>query len=438
MSTVTFTQVLDSPIDHVWEVHQRPGIVTRLMPGFSRFRTVQQASDLRDGTTLFSLPAGLQWNSTHDSSAFRGAEPEEGNHPVARYFTDVCVSPVLGRLTGWRHEHRFTPLPDGRTLLTDKVTVNLPRPLAKRALRRVFAFRHNRLQEDLARMEEWSSEPQTIAVTGSSGLVGTQLCALLELAGHHVIRMKRDELERDLRGVDAVVHLGGHPIAGRFTDEHLEKVRSSRITPTRILANNAARCGVKTFVCASAVGFYGYARGCVADETAPQGDGELASIVADWEAASQHPDMRVVNVRSGLVLAGGSPMLDLLTASVRVGGGALGGGDQHFAWVGLDDVVDVYFRSIFDANLSGPINAVGPESHTQAEFSRELARVAHGVALVPVPRQAPALLLGKRGAKELALADQNVEPAVLQRIGHRFRHPTLRAALEHEFGISPE
>lgn len=439
MSTVTFSHELPFELDHVWAVHSRPGIVHRLMPGFTRFRTVKQADSLRDGVTVFALPAGLRWTSEHQPDAYVNTE-------TRRSFTDVCVTPGLRQLTSWRHEHTLTSTAAGEaTRLTDTVTTNLPVPLAKRALGRVFAFRHRRLEQDLQRLSElqrWAGDPRprTVAVTGATGLVGTQLCALLSIAGHTVVRIKRDEIERDLTGVDAVVHLGGHPIAGRFTDEHLAKVRDSRVEPTRRLAANAARCGVSAFVCASAVGFYGCDHPTPADESADQGNGELASIVSEWEAACQparEAGLRVVNVRSGLVLAGGSPMLDALTASVRLGGGHLGSGEQHFAWVALDDVVDIYARAVMDASLSGPINAVAPHRVTNDQFTRTLATVAHGLPLVPVPRQAPALLLGARGAKELALADQNVVPAALERAQHRYRFPTLEQALRHELGATP-
>lgn len=446
MSTLTFPQHLNAPLDEVWAVHSRPGIVARLMPGFSRFRTLEQADNLRDGVTVFALPAGLRWTSAHQPGAFVDQDQR-------RSFTDVCITPGLRQATAWRHEHTFTATDAGRTQLQDTVTTNLPAPVARRMLGRVFDYRHRRLEQDLQRIAElrdWAeqnnraqgdraedSSPRTVAITGATGLVGTQLSALLQIAGHTVIRIKRDELGRDLTGVDAVVHLGGHPIAGRFTDEHLAHVRDSRVEPTRQLAANAARCGVGTFVCASAVGFYGYDRPSPADESAGQGSGELAEIVAEWESACQparEAGMRVVNVRSGLVIAGGSPMLDALTASVRLGGGHLGSGEQHFAWVALDDVVDVYARAIVDASLTDPVNAVAPDRVTNAEFTRTLASVAHGVPVVPVPRHAPAVLLGRRGARELALADQNVVPAALEAAGHRFRFPTLEDALRHELG----
>lgn len=431
MTTFTFRQELDHSIDDVWAVHSRPGIVTRLMPGFSRFRTRQQADNLRDGVTVFDLPAGATWTSTHDEVAYI-------NTPDHRSFTDVCTTTGLGALTGWRHQHSFERIDDNRTLLTDTIEVNLPRFIGDKMLGRVFAYRQHKLAHDMKRIQEWPSEPRTIAVTGSSGLVGAQLCALLEIAGHSVRRLGRDEVaSADLHGVDAVVHLGGHPIAGRFTDAHIKKVRDSRVGPTKQLAENAARCGVKTFVCASAVGFYGHECSTPTDETGTKGAGVLADIVAEWEAACQparDAGLRVVNVRSGLVLGGGSPMLDLLTANVRVGGGKLGDGSQHFAWVGLDDVVDIYARSIFDATLSGSVNAVGPERVTNEEFTAELAKVAHGKDLIPVPKAAPNALLGAKGAEELALADQNVVPAVLQQAGHNFRYATLRDALLHEVG----
>ena len=259
------------------------------------------------------------------------------------------------QLTGWEHTHEFrsadTQGKAAATVITDTVHTNLPRWAAKKAFEGVFAYRQNQLQADVQHLNfarRLHEDPLRIAVTGSGGLVGTQLCALLELAGHEVIRLQRGNgsahgaggrgLSDTVRkwnpenparglldGVHVLIHLGGHPIAGRFTDQHVAKVRDSRLGPTEKLARLVAETpSVETMVCASAVGFYGNDRATLADESAEQGGGVLAEIVAGWEQATEPvraAGKRVVNVRSGLVLGGGSQMLDLLLTSVRMGGG---------------------------------------------------------------------------------------------------------------------
>jgi NAD dependent epimerase/dehydratase family enzyme len=143
-----------------------------------------------------------------------------------------------------------------------------------------------------------------------------------------------------------------------------------------------------------------------------------------------------VTIRTGLVLAGGSPLLTLLAASSRAGGGRLGAGTQHFPWIGIDDLTDIYHRAAVDPALSGPVNAVAPEDITEAEFAATLADLQRvRVPLrIPVPAAGPRILLGALGADELALADQHARPDVLERAGHPFRTTTVRDLLRHELG----
>lgn len=451
MSHIKFAHTIPTSLTDAWNLHAREGIVARLTPGFSRMKVRQQANDLRNGTTIFGLPGGLEWVGQHVPEGFIDQE----------LFTDTCTTPGLGAVTGWTHEHRFSGDKTSATI-TDTITLNAPEFAGRKLLEPVFAYRQNQLLQDvlfLHRARAWedgsaevtagttdSMRPQTIAVTGADGLVGTQLCALLSLAGHKIKKLSRstnwnpdNPAEDLLEGVDTLIHLAGHPIAGRFTDEHVKKVEESRVGPTRALAELVARTNsVTTFVCASAVGFYGHSQSTPVDESAEAGEGILAGVVKRWEEATQpakDAGNRVVNVRSGLVIAGGSPMLDLLSVSVKTGGGHLGDGKQHFAWIALDDIVDIYFRAAIDPAMEGVVNAVAPELVTNHEFTKELARVAGGAALIPVPKAAPAVLLGADGARELALADQNVHPGALTAIGHTFRYPTVETALVHELGM---
>jgi uncharacterized protein (TIGR01777 family) len=205
--------------------------------------------------------------------------------------------------------------------------------------------------------------------------------------------------------------LAGASIAGRFTDGHKAAIRDSRIEPTRRLAEAAADAddGPRTFVSASAIGYYGFDRGdALLSEESVRGDGFLADVVSDWEAATAPAaaaGLRVVAVRTGIVQSARGGTLKLMRPLFAAGlGGRLGDGEQWLSWIGLDDLLDVYHRALYDDRLSGPVNAVAPDPVHNAEYTKVLAGVLHRPALVPVPALGPRLLLGEQGARELAEA----------------------------------
>ncbi|WP_063963015.1 TIGR01777 family oxidoreductase, partial [Amycolatopsis vancoresmycina] len=220
-------------------------------------------------------------------------------------------------------------------------------------------------------------------------------------------------------------------------------VRESRIAPTRALAALAARTagGPKVFVSASAVGYYGPDRGdVVLTEESERGTGFLADVVAEWEAATEPALVaghRVVRVRTGLVLSPRGGLLRLQYPLFAAGlGGPLGSGRQWMPWIGIDDLADVYLRAVTDPGLSGAVNAVSPEPVRNAEYTRVLGKVLNRPTLLKVPAFGPRLLLGADGARELAFADQRVEPRRLLDAGHEFRHPRLADALAHLLGTA--
>ena len=243
-----------------------------------------------------------------------------------------------------------------------------------------------------------------------------------------------------LDGVDVLVHLAGEPIFGRFNEEHKAAIRDSRVGPTRSLARIAGETpSVKAMVCASAIGFYGANRGEeVLTEDSEPGEGFLADVVRQWEDAcepARAAGTRVVNIRTGIAMSGGSGLLPLLRALFSTGlGGPFGDGKFWFSWVAIDDLTDAYFRAIVDDSLSGPVNAASPNPVLNKEFVAALGKELHRPAIVPVPSFGPALLLGREGAQELALAEQRVAPTVLTELGHSFRYSTIDAALAHELG----
>lgn len=461
-----FTHVVPAPLEETFAWHTRPGGFPRLQPPWLPLRVVTEAGSLADGRAVVALPGGLRWVAQHDPRGF--------DH--GRSFADDLVpAGVAGRvipaLVRWHHTHEFEEVAGSSaavgsgtaggtvaTRITDTVETNLPR----RTVERMFTYRAEQLTADLE-AHAWARErrggaPLTVAMTGSSGLIGRALSAFLTTGGHRVIRLVRgtprggDERRWDprdpypglLSGVDALVHLAGEPILGRFSSAHKERVRGSRVPPTRALAHLLARDprGPKVFISASAIGFYGPSRGDEElTEASARGEGFLADVVSEWEEATapaREAGVRVVNIRTGLVLGAGGGMLGLLRPLFAAGlGGRIGHGRQWMSWIGLDDLVYVYHRALMDPAMRGPVNAVTPNPVRNAEFTRTLARVLRRPAIIPVPAAGPAVLLGAEGAREFALADQRVIPAALETAGTVLRRPTLEAALRHELGRTP-
>lgn len=446
---IQFESVVDHPLDEVFAWHTRPGAMPRLVPPWQPMTVVAETESLADGRAVLGLPGGLRWVAQHDPEAY------DPPHRFVDALSSTGPRSLPPRVIGWwRHTHEFDDAPGGGTRVRDTVDTTVPGA----ALRPTFVYRHRQLADDLAShrdAREAGAKPMVVAVTGASGLVGSQLTAFLSSGGHEVIRLVRHQpLAKNERrwnpdapspdlfaGVDAVVHLAGASIAGRFTAAHKAAIRDSRIGPTRLLAQAAADSddGPKVFVSASAIGYYGYDRGdAVLSEDSARGDGFLADVVADWEAATgpaADAGLRVVTVRTGIVQAAAGGTLRLFRPLFLAGlGGRLGSGSQWLSWIGLDDLLDVYYRALYDARLSGPVNAVGPEPVRNSDYTKALAAVLHRPAVLPVPSFGPRLLLGGQGSRELAEADQRVMPAKLTELGHRFRHPGIEEALAHQLG----
>ena len=449
---LVYSSVIDAPIYEVFDWHTRSGAITRLTPPWQPMRVVAEADSLKSGRAELGLPGGLRWVADH--------QPDSYDPP--RRFVDTIGAEGLASLPArlavrWRHTHEFEDLGDQRTRMTDRVAT----PVPAAALRAMFIYRHRQLADDIAAHRHAAAQglaPITLAITGSSGLVGSQLTAFLSTGGHRVIRLVRhpatkpDERQWNpddpdpglLAGVDAVIHLAGASIAGRFTDEHRAAIRDSRIGPTRRLAELIARSadGPKVLISASAIGYYGYDRG---DETltedSERGEGLLADVVAEWEDATvpaEEGGARVVRLRTGIVQSPAGGTLRLLRPLFAAGlGGRLGNGRQWLSWIGIDDLIDVYHRGLWDTELSGPVNAVAADPVRNIDYTRTLAHVLRRPALLPVPSFGPRLLLGEQGARELASASQRVLPARLQQADHRFRRPDLEQTLRHLLGRAP-
>lgn len=290
-----------------------------------------------------------------------------------------------------------------------------------------------------------------VVVSGASGLIGSALLPALRAAGHRPIALVRrppraeDEIEWDpaasklapdaLDGADAVVHLAGAGIGDhRWTAEYKRELLDSRTLSTALLADTIARAatGPRVLLSGSAIGYYGPRGDETLDESSPAGTDFLADVCRQWEDACQparDAGARVVNLRTGIVLSAKGGALKKMLPLFRLGaGGRFGNGRQWQSWISIDDEVQAIIHLLTSA-LSGPVNLTAPTPVSNTEFSRTLAKVLHRPSLVPVPRFAPALLLGGELADALLFTGQRVLPAALQADGYAFEHGTLDVAL---------
>jgi uncharacterized protein (TIGR01777 family) len=291
-----------------------------------------------------------------------------------------------------------------------------------------------------------------VAISGGSGLIGSALAASLAADDVEVVRLVRrppgsaQEIRWDplatsggldpaaLSGVDAVVHLSGAPVAPkRWTDARKAELRASRITSTRTLvaAMVAASPAPAVLVCGSAIGYYGQTGSREVDESAPAGTGFLAELTTDWESATgpaAEAGIRVVNIRSGIVLAQGGGMLGSLLLPFRLGLGArIGSGTQYLSWISLTDEVRAIRFALDHDELSGPVNLTAPEPVTNRAFTTALAKSLHRPALLTLP--APLLQVGLGEVAVELLGSTRAVPARLTQAGFTFRHPDLGSAL---------
>lgn len=297
-----------------------------------------------------------------------------------------------------------------------------------------------------------------LLISGASGLLGSELQPFLRRAGHDVNHLSRTRDGKEccnfywdpyaetlddlaLEGVEAVIHLSGQNIARRWTSAQKRAIRKSRAQTTRFLCKAIANYEEppKTLICASAIGYYGDRGDELLDESSAPGSGFLAEVTREWEAAAApaaEQGIRVVNLRIGVVLSrkGGALAKMLLPFKLGVGG-KIGGGDQYWSWVAIDDVVGAIGHALTNESLSGPVNAVAPNPATNAEFTRALGKTLSRPTIMPLPRFAARLALGEM-ADALLLASARVAPKKLLESGYQFRHPRLEEALRHALGKS--
>ena len=289
-----------------------------------------------------------------------------------------------------------------------------------------------------------------VVLAGASGLIGGEFERSLGDAGHELRRLVRrtpaspTEIEwhperRELdpaavEGYDAIVCLSGAGVGDhRWTDSYKRTILDSRVDSVATIAETLRELdgGPRTFITASAVGYYGDTGDRVIDESAPNGRGFLAEVCHAWENAATPAaaaGLRVAQLRTGLVLAESGGLLRRLVPILKLGiGGRLGSGRQYMPWISITDEIRAIRFVLDNDDIRGPVNLTGPAPVTNAEFTEALARLLHRPAVLPVPAFGLRMVLGEFA--EDALAGQRALPAVLESAGFTFNHPDLGSAL---------
>ena len=440
--------------------HAREGAFERLMPPWESAQVEERHGEgIREGARLVLRmhlgPVPVRWVAQHT------------RYVPGSLFQDVQVE---GPFAKWVHTHRmWNDASAAGSVLEDEVEYALPvgalgrlagGGYARQRLERMFAYRHALTRNDVSRHAAFAGQkPLTVAISGASGLVGSALVPFLTTGGHRVRRLVRGKPEAGdiawapgrgemdlpaLEGVDAVVHLAGAPIAdGRSTGERKELIRRSRTEGTRVLCEALSRLArpPKVLVSGSAIGFYGSRGDEVLTEASAPGSGFLADVTREWEAATapaEKAGIRVVHLRTGVVLsARGGALAKMLPAFLAGGGGRIGDGQQWMPWVSIEDLVGLIHFALFTPSLRGPVNAVAPHSVRQEDFARTLGQVLSRPALVPLPAAAVRTLFGEMGDATL-LASTHIRPEAAERQGFTFLHPSLEQTLRFTLGKTAE
>ena len=452
---------IDAPAEEVFRWMGRPGAFQRLNPPWQPFRGLDRTGSIETGgTATVLIPFGmlrLRWMLEHrdyvEGSQFREVQLKG---PFAHWSHLTCAEPD-GPDSCYLDNRVEYALPlgfAGRVLIGRLVT---------RRLEEAFRYRNDTLREDLQAHGRYASMPRfRVAISGASGTIGSSLVHYLTTAGHQVKRLVRmagpgesaggdDSVipwdpgrgildAGELDGLDALVHLSGETIMGRWTPAKKQRMRDSRVGSTRLLADTLARLErpPRVLLCASAVGIYGNAEGGpIVDEESPAGKGFLADLAQEWEAAAEpaaKSGVRVVHMRLGPVVTPLGGMLKSMLLPFKAGvGGPVGNGRQYVSWISLDDTLGAMEHCMMTDSMDGPVNLTSPGPVTNGELTRTLGKVLSRPTFLKAPGVLLRAALGEM-ADESLLASTRAVPGKLLETGYTFRHSNIEGALRHGLG----
>ena len=445
--------------EEVWNWYDSEGAFLRVMPEWEGLKPVQ-VGKLQDGEeTKFRIKLGPlrpMWVARH-----YGVKPGER-------FCDVMVKGPFGK---WDHEHSFERH-HNESKIIDTIDWKLPFHLltgwtsfltVKPRLTSMFRFRTDRTANDLRAISKFSTLPrQRILVSGSTGLIGTQLCAFLQSAGHEVYRLLRpnskvsqivqeqhilrwDEksgemIQGDLNGFDSIIHLAGAGIGDRRWSKKRKKLLwDSRIDVTKKLCDLISKLDQppKKFLCGSAIGYYGNRENEKLTEQSTIGQGYLPEMCEAWEQSTHSLSklgIKVVYLRTGLVMTPMGGILKRLLLPAKCGAmGPVGGGKQMQSWISLDDELYAIHHLVMVPDAEGAFNLTAPTPVSQKKFAKILGKVLKRPAFAPLPGFVIRTVFGEMG-KKLVLDGQEVYPQRLVESGFEFTHTNLEDCLRHCLG----
>ncbi len=453
---LSFKSKINCSQEELFDWHERPGAFERLTPYWEPVEVFEASNSIKDGSEVKLAvkmgPIAIPWHLRHEDY---------------KYGEQFCDLQLQGPFAYWRHDH----LMQGSEL-EDRVEFKLPLgflgdifgfPFVKQKLTRLFAYRHRITQADinarnLIKGEFEEVKKMKILISGATGLVGGDLKSFLSHNGHEVHTLTRDKAKADehnifwdpmagildsskLEGYDAVIHLSGENIAAkRWSEKQKAKIKDSRVKSTTLLSEALAKLQnpPKTFICASAIGYYANRPGEVlTEESSPVPGDFMSETCLAWENACQparDKGIRVVNARFGVVLSPRGGMLaKILPIFILGGGGIIGNGKQEMSWIALDDVIYGLNFCLHKEEISGPVNFTAPKVDTNGSFTWNLSKTLWRPAIFPVPSFAAKLAFGEM-ADALLLASSNVKPGKLQKHGYKFAYPDSERALAHLLG----
>ena len=450
----------DANKKQIWDWYNSDGAFRRIMPEWEGIQPIN-AGRLVDGDeTIFKVKMGplrQKWVARHHSVV-----PGES-------FADRMIKGPFG---AWNHHHEFESSSGQMTSVIDNVEYKLPLHIftgwsagftVLPRMKQMFEFRSVRVANDLKQIQATDKlSRQRILVSGSTGMIGLQLCAFLEAAGHDVHRLLRPStklpsdvdsskvvewndltgeiLEGDMNGFDSIIHLAGAGIGDkRWSKKRLKLIRDSRIIPTENLAKIVAGLEnpPKKMLCSSAIGFYGNRGTEVLDENSSAGNDMLSDLCKDWENASnaaKDAGINVIHLRTGIVMSPlGGALAKLLLPAKMGAGGPVGGGKQMQSWISLDDEIYAIHHLMMKEDSEGVYNLTAPNPVSQKQFAKTLGKVLRRPAFAPLPGFVIKILFGQMG-KKLVLEGQDVRPNRLLESGYEFTHSELESCLRSCLG----
>lgn len=435
--------------EEVFDWHLNPKALERMIPPWEKVKVISKEGNPSQVGTHILLQTKIgffsqKWKIKH-------SEYIEGES-----FTDIQVK---GPFKDWKHIHKVHPIDEQNCEWEDEIHCVPPffvsRSWIEKKVKKMLLWRHERLKNDLQVRERYPLAPMRILISGSTGLIGSEVKTFLQSLGHDVHALARADKDRgpnsvhwnpktgevrkaDFEDFDAVIHLAGKNIAGGlWTKKFKERVFISRCRDSWLLSHVLLRLlrPPKTLICASAVGYYGSRNKEILTENSKRGKGFLADLCQKWEEATvgiENRGTRGVHTRFGLVLTAKGGMLGKVLPLFRWGLGAiLGSGRQSISWISLDDVVYGIYHALMTKELEGPVNFTSPHPETNRSFSEKVASALRRPLFLRISARFLRLILG-RMADEMFLASVRAVPEKLQETGYHFVHPTLEDVLEFE------